>query len=40
MYKYVPRVYEKIKSKGINTIDDIFNSVKSDKKTSKKKKSE
>ena len=40
MYKYVPRVYEKIKSKGINTIDDIFNSVKSDKKASKKKKSE
>ena len=24
MYKYVPKVYEKIKSKGIDTIDDIF----------------
>lgn len=29
MYKYVPKVYEKIKSKGIDDIDDIFESVKS-----------
>lgn len=28
MYKYVPKVYSKIKSKGIDDIDDIFNSVK------------
>ena len=28
MYKYVPKVYSKIKSKGIDDIDDIFDSVK------------
>ncbi len=28
MYKFIPRVYEKIKQKGINDIDDIFEKVK------------
>lgn len=28
MYKYTPRVYKKIKSKGIDSIDDIFNNIK------------
>lgn len=27
MYKYTPRVYKKIKSKGIDSIDDIFNNI-------------
>lgn len=28
MYKYTPRVYKKIKSKGIDSVDDIFNNIK------------
>ena len=32
MYKYVPKVYSKIKSKGIDTIDDIFSNLKESKK--------
>ena len=28
MYKYVPKVYNKIKSKGIDDIDDIFEKIK------------
>lgn len=28
MYKYTPRVYKKIKSKGIDIVDDIFNNIK------------
>ena len=27
MYKYTPRVYKKIKSKGIDSVDDIFNNI-------------
>lgn len=32
MYEYIPKVYDKIKSKGINDIDDIFEEVKKEKK--------
>lgn len=32
MYKYNPKVYDKIKSKGINDIDDIFGTIKDDSK--------
>ena len=32
MYKYIPKVYNKIKSKGINDIDDIFEEIKQDEK--------
>ena len=28
MYKYMPKVYNKIKSKGIDEIDDIFEKIK------------
>ena len=38
MYKYIPKVYEKIKSKGIKDIDDIFTKVKEEKKEEKKPK--
>ena len=38
MYKYIPKVYSKIKSKGINDIDDIFEKVKETKVEKKKKK--
>lgn len=31
MYKYIPKVYNKIKSKGINDIDDIFENMKKEK---------
>ena len=27
VYKYIPKVYEIIKSKGINLVDDIFNEI-------------
>ena len=41
MYKYVPKVYNKIKSKGINDIDDIYDGIKNeiDKKPKKEEKS-
>ena len=35
MYNYIPKVYEKIKSKGINDIDDIFENIKKDKEKKK-----
>ena len=37
MYKYVPKVYEKIKSKGIKDIDDIFENIIKDEKSKKAK---
>ena len=41
MYKYVPKVYNKIKSKGINDIDDIYDGIKNeiDKEPKKEEKS-
>lgn len=38
MYKYIPKVYSKIKSKGINDIDDIFEKVKETKVEKKQEK--
>lgn len=38
MYKYIPKVYSKIKSKGINDIDDIFEKVKETKVEKKEEK--
>ena len=38
MYKYIPKVYSKIKSKGINDIDDIFEKVKETKEEKKEEK--
>ena len=40
MYKYIPKVYNKIKSKGIDDIDDIFENIKNDIEKSKKIKEE
>lgn len=37
MYKYIPKVYEKIKSKGIKDIDDIFENIIKEEKTKSKK---
>lgn len=41
MYNYVPKVYNKMKSKGINDIDDIYNGIKNeiDKEPKKEEKS-
>ena len=41
LYNYVPKVYDRIKQKGITDIDDIFENIEKNekpKKTSKKKK--
>jgi pilus assembly protein CpaF len=42
MYSYIPKVYNKIKSKGIDDVDDIFEAIKkekdSEKENNKKKK--
>ena len=37
MYKYIPKVYNKIKSRGIDDIDDIFDKVKTETKIEEKK---
>ena len=37
MYNYIPKVYNKIKSKGINDIDDIFENIKKEKEKEKQK---
>lgn len=40
MYNYIPKVYNKIKSKGINDIDDIFEKIKKETKNNDVKKEE
>lgn len=37
LYKYLPKVYEKIKNKGINTVDDIFKNIEKPVKKTRKK---